>query len=336
MSGLIEVMQHDMRIFPYRGETIEYYTGRLMYSALAHWIRFAVLDEITENYKYKSKSYLYRRGCEILENMVACIPESRSWIGGSVDNNVNPVHEMREKMFTAGELMEVDEHGNVGLPVYQQVECVQGCYRIKGLLYGRNSEEFLGITRVIRMRKATNKAAIFKAFAVDDYINWLYERARWEACSEIDQYEFFNVISKNAPYKSWADSPIRSKEYHLGRMALLNGLYEYYIFRYSSGKWFVSSVSTIASEYKEERRIILGLRKKYNNQMIAYYSYVGSVIILHLNCRLPLKEEGLIETYCWPLKGFNDKLNYVVPFLIWDDLKILIEENLGIFLQEIN
>ena len=143
-------------------------------------------------------------------------------------------------------------------------------------------------------------------------------------------------MSKNAPYKSWADSPIRSKEYHLGRMALFNGLYEYYIFRCSSGKWFVSPVSTIVSEYKEERRIILGLRKKYNNQMIAYYSYVGSVIILHLNCRLPLKEEGLIETYCWPLKGFNDKQDYVVPFLIWDDLKILIEENLGIFLQEIN
>lgn len=119
-------------------------------------------------------------------------------------------------------------------------------------------------------------------------------------------------------------------------MALLNGLYEYYIFRYSSGKWLISSVSTIALEYKEERRIILGLRKKYHNQMIAYYSYVGSVIILHLNCRLPLKEEGLIETYCWPLKGFDDKLNYVVPFLIWDDMKILIEENLGIFLQEIN
>lgn len=336
MSGLIEMMQHDMRIFPYCGETIEYYTGRLMYSALAHWIRFTVLDETTENYKHKSKSYLYRRGCEILENMVACIPESRNWIAGSVDNNVNPVHEMREKMFIAGELMEVDEQGNVGLPVYQQIECVQGCYRIKGLLYGRNSEEFLGITRVMRLGKATKKAAIFKAFAVDDYIKWLYERARWEVCSEIDQYEFFNVMSKNAPYKSWENNPIRSKEYHLGRMALLNGLYEYYIFRYSSGKWLVSSVSTIASEYKEERRIILGLRKKYHNQMIAYYSYVGSVIILHLNCRLPLKEEGLIETYCWPLKGFDDKLNYVVPFLIWDDLKILIEENLGIFLQEIN
>ena len=44
----------------------------------------------------------------------------------------------------------------------------------------------------------------------------------------------------------------------------------------------------------------------------------------------------LIDTYCWPLNSMDDKYNYVVPEFIWEDIKSMITDGLGIDLKEKN
>lgn len=111
-------------------------------------------------------------------------------------------------------------------------------------------------------------------------------------------------------------------------------MHEYYLVKNKMGTWYNCKLSTFLTEYKEERRIILGLRKKYGNKMTGIYSMMESVVILNLFCRLPLKEQVIIETFCWPLEGLNDRLNYVVPIKLWSEIKDLIANDLGIELKE--
>ena len=104
--------------------------------------------------------------------------------------------------------------------------------------------------------------------------------------------------------------------------------------KFENGEIFICKLEELLAEGKEERRVILGLRKMYQNQMNALYEHKGSVILLNLFCRLPLREERILETYCWPERSFDDKLNYLVPIKVWDEIKGLFENGLGIRLKE--
>lgn len=44
-KNMVEMMQKDLHLFPYRDELSSYYAGRLVYSALGYWIRECIMDE---------------------------------------------------------------------------------------------------------------------------------------------------------------------------------------------------------------------------------------------------------------------------------------------------
>lgn len=56
-SELKVQLRKDLQINSYEGELNSYYECRLIYSALAEWLRVAVLDETTDDNYYKSKAY---------------------------------------------------------------------------------------------------------------------------------------------------------------------------------------------------------------------------------------------------------------------------------------
>ena len=48
-KNMVETMQNDMHLFPYRDESISNYLGRLVYSALSYWIRTCIMDRMSES-----------------------------------------------------------------------------------------------------------------------------------------------------------------------------------------------------------------------------------------------------------------------------------------------
>ena len=55
-KNMVEMMQKDLHIFPYRDELSSYYAGRLVYSALGYWIRECIMDRTSESNDIKSKA----------------------------------------------------------------------------------------------------------------------------------------------------------------------------------------------------------------------------------------------------------------------------------------
>ena len=336
MERIVAKMKNDMGITQYSNETTNQFLGRLVYSAMAEWMRYLIFDETTDKWKCKSKIYILERGQKILLNIVNCIPDSEKWFiienSKSTDFISNSVKLIRDRMLTVGELIEVDERGNVGLTEDQLIRINQSIVRILGLPNSMHREKAVGLTKICEIKSTCHE--MLEKINVDDYMTWLYKNAKWSVCNKIDTFEFFDAFIKRAPYQSWVHFPHNRMKRYLGRISLFNGLHEYYLFKKENNVWVNCKLSSVLSDYKEERRILLGLRKENGNSMTASFSIKGKVVILNLFCRLPAKEEKYIHLYCWPLKTIDDKFNYVVPIEMWEIIKKMLENELGIVLRE--
>ena len=131
-NALVKMAQ-DMQIEQYAGETQSNYAGRIIYSALCHWMRYVVMDETTQKHDRKSKAYVLGRIKELLVIMSEAFPVSKGWIFRDLKNPVDDdelIRELRDKMLAARELLEVDESRNIGLPAYEKNYCTDDYDRI--------------------------------------------------------------------------------------------------------------------------------------------------------------------------------------------------------------
>lgn len=337
-NALVKMAQ-DMQIEQYAGETQSNYAGRIIYSALCHWMRYVVMDETTQKHDRKSKAYVLGRIKELLVIMSEAFPVSKGWIFRDLKNPVDDdelIRELRDKMLAARELLEVDESRNIGLPAYEKNYCTDDYDRITGLSEEIGSTEYVGITRVVRKKHETKNRGLENKIDINDYIDWIYVGASWNECHNIEAFEFFNPFSKRPPYQSWTNAVPCNEKSILARLTLYKGLHEYHLIKKENDIYKNAPITNVLAEWKEERRVLLALRKKVGNAMQATYDTRDSVYLLNLYCGLPLREQVLIDTYCWPLNSMDDKYNYVVPEFIWEDIKSMIIDGLGIDLKEKN
>lgn len=333
---LLEAMERDMRISPYADELEKYYISRMVYSGLVQWLRVATQDEIYGENATKSKIYLLNRGREILSYFVVAFPDVEDYFLNSNGEFIvdEAVKDIREKMILSGELTEVGENKNITIPKYSEEACSLGYSRLIGINDSNIRCDFVGITRIYENQKSEKWCIVHNRVDCLEYLEWLYKNVVWTQCNNLGQYEIFDSTINKVPYQSWSDKPNKAIEYHIGRMSLYNGMYEYWLLKFKNGIWYQAPFSSVLREFKEERRIFLALRKINKNAINANFEYKGKVVILNLFCRLPLKEEIMLDTFCWPQKRFNDKLNYVVPYKIWDGIKEVLESDLGIDMRE--
>ena len=121
MSDLTYEMAKDMKINPYPNEKKGYYLARLVYSATAHWMRYATQDCTLFGNTYKSKVYILNRGTEILKNLLECVPEAKDWFLSEVDSIDDVIRDIREKMLVSGELVEISDRSKITIPQYKKI-----------------------------------------------------------------------------------------------------------------------------------------------------------------------------------------------------------------------
>lgn len=338
-NNVLIKMQQDMRIKRYDGEPQANYVGRIIYSALCQWMRYVVLDETTQRHDRKSKAYVLARMKELLSIMSEAFPVSKRWLYKDLSNPIDCdelVRILRDKMLAAGELIEVDDTRNIGLPMYTKRLCADGYVRIFGLSEETFKPEHVGVTRIIRREGNCENRILIEKVDIDEYLAWIYAGAIWNECHNFESFDFFNSYSRKPPYQSWTNSFTNSDDKMLARMTLYKGMHEYHLIKKEHDKYWNAPITTVLAEWKEERRVLLALRKRVGNMMQATYVKKENVYILNLYCGLPLREQGVIDTYCWPLNSMDDKYNYVVPEFVWEDIKSVIIDNLGIDLKEKN
>ena len=330
-ARLIGKMQEDMGLTPYLGESNSQLTARIIYSALCQWGR-AISCEIDEDGKPRSKTYFYKRIDELIESYIACFPEIIQWFcADKTELRQDFIHTLRNRMISSGEII-VDDENRLVCAAQQEQYLSDDYSRIVGNYILNKKTICVGVSRIIKKERALERL-IFPSKSAEEYVDWLYEYVAWNKIKDITDYEMFDALSTNPPYQSWGDSFNKAQKYHLGRLTLYNGYKEYHLLKYENGSWSNSILNNFLVEQEEYRRLILGLRHKCGNSLVAWYEHRNSAVLLYLYCRLPYAEAVFMDTYCWPLKDYKDTC-YVVPFKIWDVVVDKLQNQLCIVLKE--
>lgn len=317
---LIKNIRNDLKILPYEGENKKDYCCRLIYSAIADWLRMCILDKTNENCKYKSKLYLRLRGEEILKSFLQIFPDCCEYFYKDSDStNKNPINIIRERMIANGELIETNE----GLALSSGKIKISNTYytRVLGISYDNNISS--GITKI---KKEKNKLETNNIQIDNDiFFRTYFKKVKWDILSSFDDFEYLNSNISKPPYKCWQSlNSLKDNTIHLSRLHVNEYLSDYYWVKKELDKIYISKVNDYYSEFEEIRRFILWQRKNCNNPVAAHYCKKDNVVILNLYAKIPYKEQSVLDTYCWPLASIQNKMNYVIPIEIWGAIEEII------------
>jgi len=212
MSHLLDEMAKDMKIYPYQGEDLILYRSRLVYSAIAHWIRYISQDYLSDDFQGKSKAYILKRASEELNAFIITFPDLKDWFCQETSEIEDVIRDIRNKMLGAGELVEINSCEKITLPEYCENACGEGVVRVIGISKTELALEHIGVTRIFLDSKREFISTSNQN--VEQFFEWIYKNAKWGECNNINDFELFDSYSKKPPYQSWTDKKDKSQKYH--------------------------------------------------------------------------------------------------------------------------
>lgn len=318
---LIDQLCSDLLISQFKYENNTSFYTRLLYSALADWMKICILDHTNEKYvTSKSKLYIHRRCSEILDNFLLVFPECHSYFWEESDNADNhPINTLRNKMIETGELINIDN--KIYLPETSLQSITKDYSRVFGI--AGLKEKSCGITKIKQDFKDDNK----KQVAINSGIEYrkIFRSLKWEIYDDYSSIEVLDPRSTKPPYKSWKDiQVIKDYEIYLSRIDINQNKKMFFWIKKENGKIQISQVNDILISFQEIRRFILWQRKEYQNPIKAIYCKDKKYASLKLFTRIPTYEQNILNTYGWPSKHIQSEFEYVFPVEVWNEIANLL------------
>ncbi|MBD7970010.1 hypothetical protein [Paenibacillus gallinarum] len=345
-NPIIHHIAKDLKIVKIPLETEEQYFSRIIYSALAMWIRYSTLDEdilFPEKSKIGvSKTHIRNRCQPFIDEMIKMYPSTRQWFYPP-DKESDPVGTVMERLCNAGELVEVGYSTDLALPHYAWCLANENMSIIRGI----KNFDLLGVTGISQLDELTDnlvlnpRADLFSFYSLsknteDVLLNEILEKMEWVAWSNDLPYQLFNKFSqKNFSYSWDYEFKENDTEITLYRHPLyLKGNKDFGFVKKMDGKIYTSQLSEYFVETFEVRRYMYALRHSAGNSAKAKYIQHSDVdlVELHLYNGLPSNETKILGILGWPVHNIYDMRKLVFHISVWDFVKQLLS-NLNISLE---
>ena len=152
-NEILVAMASDMKITKYESESDAQYTQRVLYSALACWIKAATLDRDMSqpNAVGASKKHIKEKCTQILEATLDRIPEARSYFY-SEDAQYDAVTLVRKRLVQNGDIVNIGFDTDMTLVPASVIPLNSGTVQVIGDFFG-NSIFYSGISA---LRTASN------------------------------------------------------------------------------------------------------------------------------------------------------------------------------------
>ena len=329
---MIDRISSDLGIHQFEEETKLQYKCRVIYSALACWMKAIALDSPLGNKEHLvqgvSRRHLYDRSNAVLENMLKMFPDTNQWYCMNAEKG-NPVLLVRERLVNHGDLLNVGFNTNLILSsvhteqLISKVECV----------YGKiidDDMKYVGISAI------QNNVEDFRAEIqpVQAWLDLFVNEARWSynlPDSNLIQYYDPLTTSKNN-YSAWRDSIVEPVNgLVLARIGTNETGYSYYLIK--PKKRLAHKLDQFLQEQGFHIRIMCALRSWVNNKTKINATRFEDHITIKLNAFLPKREGILLESYAWPLHSIDDVWSWVMSPEIWEYINPSLEA-LGIQIVE--
>lgn len=333
-NEILVAMASDMKITKYESESDAQYVQRVLYSALACWIKAATLDRDMSqpNAVGASKKHIKEKCTQILEATLDRVPEARGYFYHE-DAQYDAVTVVRKRLVQNGDIVNIGFDTDMTLVPTSAIPLNSVTVQIIGDFFG-NGIFYSGISA---LRTASNdiiRDNVDAAVWLQNYCN----NAWWEPGAVTnDSIEYFDY-SKPVRNNSYCWQPTSVdflQKIRFLRITINKGMYEYYIEKKKGGSIFHHKIDPVMVEMKEHRRIMLALRKMANNAPTVKLTNYKDHLKINLWIYLPLKELTFLESYGWPSRHINDFLEWKIPLCLKEDIKNILA-NLGITVEEQN
>lgn len=314
----IDRMASDLGIFRFTEESSLQFKCRVIYSAMASWIKAIAMDQPPgsreEGFYGVSRRHMFERSRAVLDTFYRMYPEIREWFD-LTETDEHPVILLRARLLNHGDLLNEGFDTNVALPSVHSVQLTPKIETVYGEILGE-SLHYSGIA-VVRCKEA--EIPVENVEVTQEWIRGFLKEVWWSLdLPDTTAWQYFNPAnSAKNNYSAWQDSMVEAVCGIVLARAVVNKYgYEYYLLKTKDK--LIHKLDPFLQELGYHIRIIYALRAGAGNRAVAAVKRHDRYVALQLNAHLPLNETGLLESYAWPCRNINDKLGWIMSDFIWD------------------
>ncbi|MDL2257544.1 hypothetical protein LJC42_00095 [Eubacteriales bacterium OttesenSCG-928-K08] len=319
---MMRAMASDLKISSYENETTAQHGRRVLYSAIACWIKAVSMDcPLSQEQGITlgtSRRHINDKCSTVLNEMLKRYPHYQSWFETN-SSTENPVNILRSRLLRHGDLVNVGFDTNVALAASERVQLTQHMGCSKGTVLESGSI-YSGIATIDFIQQAAKFSPEPTSSAADWVVQYL-KNAWWKQTDISNKgVEYFDPNKKSKNNQCWSSTlPDEVANVVLARHVVNKNDYEYLLYKPSELK--IHRIDPFLKEQREYRRFMIGMRVLARNHVPITIIRYPDHINLKLRIHLPVKENILLESYAWPHNSITDKLEWDMSFLVWEYIK---------------
>lgn len=324
-KDLLHTAALDLGITRYCAESEAQFNNRVLYSAMACWIKAACQDrpvagDCTEGV---SRRHIHDKCNRVLSAFLRRYHSCEPWFFPK-NTDDDAVGLLRSRLLRHQELLNVGFNTNVTLSATSYVGLSADLAVIHGMLFSPGAR-YDGVA-LTRQPISAENIITSEITPVGLWFDTYVKTAWWEPFdwSSQEGLEYFNARKiTSSLHKCWETfMPKVKDDYLIVRRPENVGSREYLILNTQNNT--MHRVDPAIKEFGEHRRFMFGLRAAANNPVPGQITKFQDHVHLKMWAYLPAKEAQLLETFAWPHNSINDRLewdmsipvwNYIAPFL---------------------
>ena len=328
IDEMIVTMATDLRVRQFANESLPQFTNRLLYSAMACWIKTAALDRPVSFHPDGdsgiSRRHILDRCDNVLSEMLCRFPSSKPWFETALGNET-AIQLLRSRLIRHKDLLNVCFQTNLTLAPESVIPISPDLEYGKGYLLDP-SFSYSGIA-MIRGRQTEYRIEDDERINAHEWLKNYIKSAWWKSASLPEGVEYFNPFRKvRSNYGCWQDTPPAPVEGIIFARCNTSPLPVEYLLVKPGENARLHYIDSFLRETWEYRRLQFALRKVIGNGLAVDAKVYRDHIHLKLSFYLPEWENRLLESFAWPYNSVSDKLEWDMPLSIWAYIKIHLEK----------
>ena len=321
---ILQAIAADLRMQKFACESDVQFTNRLLYSALACWIKAASLDhpitDSSDTYSGVSRKHILAKCSRFLEEMLKRNERCRVWFYPEADEE-SPVHLIRTRLLQHMELLNCGFNTNVTLAGESCEYLGNGVECLKGIISHPNSM-YSGVATIRFVNPPKDQKTSLPYTDTLDWFDTFLKSIWWEKYDgPADDWQYFNAYRRvKNNHLCWQHETSNSVgDILFVRRPIQSGMNEYLLINTKAKRQH--RFDPYLQKLGEHRRIMIALRAQAGNKLPARALRYADHVHLALRFHLPDQLCHYLEVFAWPHNRVSDKLEWDMPTVIWEVLR---------------
>lgn len=338
---LIDSIAKDLNIIRFKNEAIEFFGNRIIYSAVAAWIRTALLGKSYSDIDLDNDEldvdvmHLIQRVKPIASALISTIPHSDKWFFSEELSSMasNCVRKILWNMVLCNEVAVMNNRRRMSISPKKKLEFGNNSIVLGGTSWQTSDRKIstFGFGRWIKSKSEglykLNDELSIPSISALDWLNRLLKDAPWSNKMPEGDFKLFVPEQTKWHKDSWIICNILDTPQ--GISLIKNRVGAYILVKKDGDIIKTVLLDQWYHKTKEICRIMYAISARVGKPSCFEVTLYDDCVFVHIHSRIPKAEERLILLTSWPYKNISDPFIKVIPMILWNDVKNVIE-NLGI------